>query len=502
MLPLQVLGDGEKPALASRDHRPSPAPTVRGDQRAARCRLHPRGRQGGHRAHDGRCRGHGRLDLPAHRRHDAGPGRHPRRPRGSGVQVGDVLIDSDNPGSEAVRTGEPVVLIGSDEIARRYPDLEQAAEGERSIICLPRWWPPVGAGWGSSACRSRAGGRSTMPRRSSCSLLANTCAMTLDRLRGPERSRGPGGQAGVPSQDQCRSRRRPGLRGHAGRGRRGRGALVRRTGARSRWRRTDCCARCRWRTPTQSWCGLVEELQTRYPPRVDPERGAYKVLRTGVSELVPGHPRQLLERLAEDEEHLRLLRRLELRSGLSCALKVRDRIFGVISWVSGEGGRRFTLADQAFGEDLAQRAAVAIDNAQLHSQVRDVALAAAAGGAARAAPRTARVELQRSAYQPAGRTDAGGDFYDVVPLADGRVAMFVGDVMGRGVEAAVGDGADARRHPHPRRRGPDPAARAGRHGPGFRDPAPRPARHHGLRPRRPEPGPRRRSSTPDIPSRC
>jgi len=39
-------------------------------------------------------------------------------------------------------------------------------------------------------------------------------------------------------------------------------------------------------------------------------------------------------------------------------------------------------------------------------------------------------------YLPAGRTDAGGDFYDVLPLADGRLAMFVGDVMGRGVAAA------------------------------------------------------------------
>ena len=39
-------------------------------------------------------------------------------------------------------------------------------------------------------------------------------------------------------------------------------------------------------------------------------------------------------------------------------------------------------------------------------------------------------------YLPAGRTDAGGDFYDLVPLDGGRLAMFVGDVMGRGVKAA------------------------------------------------------------------
>jgi serine phosphatase RsbU (regulator of sigma subunit) len=103
--------------------------------------------------------------------------------------------------------------------------------------------------------------------------------------------------------------------------------------------------------------------------------------------------------------------------------------------VAGDEGRRFTEDDLAFGEDLAQRAATAIDNAQLHSQVR-----------------TAALELQRAVlpaelppvpgwrtavrYLPAGRTDAGGDFYDVLELEDGRLAMFVGDVMGRGVAAA------------------------------------------------------------------
>ena len=39
-------------------------------------------------------------------------------------------------------------------------------------------------------------------------------------------------------------------------------------------------------------------------------------------------------------------------------------------------------------------------------------------------------------YRPAGRTAVGGDFYDAIPLPDGRLVAFVGDVMGRGVAAA------------------------------------------------------------------
>jgi serine phosphatase RsbU (regulator of sigma subunit) len=129
------------------------------------------------------------------------------------------------------------------------------------------------------------------------------------------------------------------------------------------------------------------------------------------------------------------MRALNLSSGLSCALKVGDRTFGVITWVAGEGGRRFSENDLTFGEDLAQRAAIAIDNAQLHSQVRTAALELQRAVLPETLPRVEGWSTSVQ-YHPAGRTDAGGDFYDVVPLEDGRLAMFVGDVMGRGVAAA------------------------------------------------------------------
>jgi serine phosphatase RsbU (regulator of sigma subunit) len=107
----------------------------------------------------------------------------------------------------------------------------------------------------------------------------------------------------------------------------------------------------------------------------------------------------------------------------------------VITWVAGEGNRRFDADDLAFGEDLARRAAIAIDNAQLHSELRDVALRLQHAVLPERLP-----ELPHWAtavvYRPAGRTDAGGDFYDVIDLGGGRIAAFVGDVMGRGVQAA------------------------------------------------------------------
>jgi serine phosphatase RsbU (regulator of sigma subunit) len=106
-----------------------------------------------------------------------------------------------------------------------------------------------------------------------------------------------------------------------------------------------------------------------------------------------------------------------------------------MSWVSADEGRLFTAADLAFVEDLAQRAAVAIDNAQLHSETREAAVRLQQAVLPKALP---AVDGWRFAsyYSPSGRTEVGGDFYDVLRV-DGKVALFVGDVMGRGVSAAA-----------------------------------------------------------------
>ncbi len=130
------------------------------------------------------------------------------------------------------------------------------------------------------------------------------------------------------------------------------------------------------------------------------------------------------------------MRELHLRSALTVPLTVRGNNLGVISWVRGDDGRRFTAGDLTFGEDLARRAAVAIDNSHLHSEVRDVAIRLQRAVLPADLPSTPGWD-GAVCYLPAGRTDVGGDFYDVVPLNDGRVVIFVGDVMGRGVPAAA-----------------------------------------------------------------
>ena len=117
-------------------------------------------------------------------------------------------------------------------------------------------------------------------------------------------------------------------------------------------------------------------------------------------------------------------------------LRTSDGVVGVITWVAGEGGRRFGTDDLAFGEDLARRAAVAIENAHLHTEVREMAFRLQRAILPERLPDIDGWQLAAH-YAPAGRLDAGGDFYDVIDLEDGSFAFFIGDVMGHGVQAAA-----------------------------------------------------------------
>ena len=112
------------------------------------------------------------------------------------------------------------------------------------------------------------------------------------------------------------------------------------------------------------------KVMARYP--VDPanEWGTAAVLRSGRPELVPAVPEKAFEAVARDAEHLAALRESGFRSHLSLPLRIRGRTLGVLSLVHGESGRRFGPDDLPFGEELARRAAIAIDNARLFEAER------------------------------------------------------------------------------------------------------------------------------------
>ncbi len=88
-------------------------------------------------------------------------------------------------------------------------------------------------------------------------------------------------------------------------------------------------------------------------------------------------------------------------------------------------------------EDVARRAALAIDNARIHAERRTVARALQRSLLPPRLPKVEGIEFGAE-YVPTGEAvDVGGDFYDVVPLSDRRWLVVVGDVSGKGVQAAT-----------------------------------------------------------------
>jgi PAS domain S-box-containing protein len=114
---------------------------------------------------------------------------------------------------------------------------------------------------------------------------------------------------------------------------------------------------------------LAERLQRRWPPELDAPRGIGAVLRTGKSEWVADMPPELLER-GGDPERVAILKKLGLRSLMIVPLVARGSVFGVISFVTAESGRRYTEEDLAFAEELARRAGLAVENARLYTEAR------------------------------------------------------------------------------------------------------------------------------------
>jgi signal transduction histidine kinase len=110
---------------------------------------------------------------------------------------------------------------------------------------------------------------------------------------------------------------------------------------------------------------MAEELQRRYPPDPHAAQGVTEVLRTGRTEYVPHIPDSVLTSGAVDEDHLRMLRELHLQSYIIAPLITRGRILGAITLVLSKPGAMYNQDDVAMVEELARRAAIAVDNARL-----------------------------------------------------------------------------------------------------------------------------------------
>lgn len=183
---------------------------------------------------------------------------------------------------------------------------------------------------------------------------------------------------------------------------------------------------------------LAEQLRGYDPDPPDPEQGIGRVIRTGLSELYPDITDEMLKLGARDGEHLRLLREVGFRSALVVPLRTRGRTLGVLTLVSAESMRRFDEGDKEFAQQVADRAAIAVENARLATGRREIAVTLQRSLLPDAVPSIPGWDVA-TMYRAASASDeveVGGDFYDFFRTPSGWIVL-LGDVTGRGVEAAA-----------------------------------------------------------------
>jgi PAS domain S-box-containing protein len=182
---------------------------------------------------------------------------------------------------------------------------------------------------------------------------------------------------------------------------------------------------------------LAARLRDFEPDELEPDRALARVLRTGISELHPVITDEQLAAAARNDDHLRLLRELGMRSVLIVPMRVPARTIGVMTLATAESRRRLTQEDLELAEQLARRAAVAVENARLHTALAGVAETLQQSLLPEQLPEIPAWEAA-SLYRPADTErgiDVGGDFYELFEH-DGAWFGIIGDVTGRGVAAA------------------------------------------------------------------
>jgi signal transduction histidine kinase len=116
---------------------------------------------------------------------------------------------------------------------------------------------------------------------------------------------------------------------------------------------------------------LARELELRYPPRATDLVGAPRILETQQPELVAEVTDEMLSKAAYDDRQLNILRSLGMTSYMVVPLKARGRLLGSITFISTNPAVCYTPKDLLFAEDLAGRAAIAMDNARLYKEAQE-----------------------------------------------------------------------------------------------------------------------------------
>ncbi|MFF3400608.1 SpoIIE family protein phosphatase [Streptomyces sp. NPDC002659] len=129
-----------------------------------------------------------------------------------------------------------------------------------------------------------------------------------------------------------------------------------------------------------------------------------------------------------------------VQSTLAVPMVAHDTVVGLVQFSRTKGSEPFGERDLALAVELAARAAVCMDNARLYRREHERALILQRSLLPPGDPEAAGLDIA-CRYLPGNTaTEVGGDWFDVIELPGHRTALVVGDVMGRGLRAAVAMG--------------------------------------------------------------
>jgi PAS domain S-box-containing protein len=182
---------------------------------------------------------------------------------------------------------------------------------------------------------------------------------------------------------------------------------------------------------------LAWELARRHPPGSAELGGVAAVIRSGRREV---HT-EIAGALAGSEERrgqpLRGMRELGLSSSVVLPLLARGQVLGALTLAMGDSGRHYSGETLDLAESVAAQAAAALDNARLYAEQASIAHTLQQSLLPLELPHIPGLDVA-ACYRPRGPiAEVGGDFYDVFADGDGNWRFLIGDVVGKGAEAAA-----------------------------------------------------------------
>jgi serine phosphatase RsbU (regulator of sigma subunit) len=183
---------------------------------------------------------------------------------------------------------------------------------------------------------------------------------------------------------------------------------------------------------------LLNEWRRAFPPRAEDDRGPWEVLRTGRSIVWSSVNVEDVRAYAQSERHAELMESIGTRSVLIVPMVSGERVIGTIELATtAESARMLGAADLELAEELARRAAIAVDHARVHAARTHIATTLQRSLLPPRLPVIPGLAIAARFRAAGTATEVGGDFYDLFEARAGRWMVMMGDVTGKGPGAAA-----------------------------------------------------------------